>query len=178
MEHLLTLLFTENICFQFLQFPSDTTFPPFLVMTIIPPPLILNFSDEVCDGTSTSRYTDYAMPWMVQGSNPSRAKRFLFLFSPKSPYQLCGPPRLLFNGYRVLPRGGVVKQSGCEVNHSPPSSAVVKNEWSYTCTSPVYLHGMDRENFSFILFTSLRFMTTIQRNPKVLHGKCKNCKWT
>jgi hypothetical protein len=80
------------------------------------------------------------------------------LFSPKSPDRLCSPPRLLSNEYQVLPRGGVVKQAGYEVNQSPPSSAVVKNEWSYTFTSPVCLHGMDRENFTFILFTSLRFM--------------------
>jgi len=118
------------------------------------------------------------MSWMVQGSNPNTAKRFLLLFSPKSPDRLCGPPRPLSNGYQVLPRGGLVKQAGYEVNHSPPSSAMFKNEWSYTFTSPVCLHGMDRENFTFILLTSLRFMIKIQRNAKVLHGNCKNCKQT
>jgi hypothetical protein len=65
-------------------------------------------------------YTDYAMSWMVQGSNPSRVKKYLFLFSPKSLDQLCSPPRLLCNGYQVLPGGGGVKHPGCEVNHSPP----------------------------------------------------------
>jgi hypothetical protein len=29
-----------------------------------------------------------------------------------------------------------VKQLGCEANHSPPSSANVKNLWSYTSTPP------------------------------------------
>jgi len=29
-----------------------------------------------------------------------------------------------------------------EANHSPPSSAEVKNAWSYTCTAPIRLHGM------------------------------------
>jgi hypothetical protein len=116
------------------------------------------------------------MSLMVQGSNPSTAKIFLFLFSPKFPDRLCGPPRPLSNGYQVLPRGGVVKQAWYEVNHSPPSSAVVKNEWSYTFTSPVCLQGMDRENFTFILFTSLTFMIKIQRNGNVLHGNCTNCK--
>jgi hypothetical protein len=33
-----------------------------------------------------------------------------------------------------------------EVNHSPSSSAKVKNEWSYTFTG---LHGVDREKFTF-----------------------------
>ena len=40
--------------------------------------------------------------------------------------------------------------SNGEVNHSPPTSAKVKNEWSYTSTSPIWVHGMDKENFSFI----------------------------
>jgi hypothetical protein len=29
-----------------------------------------------------------------------------------------------------------VKQPGCETNHSPPSSAEVKNAWAYTSTTP------------------------------------------
>jgi len=35
-----------------------------------------------------------------------------------------------------------VKWLGCEADHSPPSSAVVKNTWSYTSTSSVHLHGV------------------------------------
>jgi len=35
-----------------------------------------------------------------------------------------------------------VKQPGCEVNHSPPSSAEVKNVWGYTSIPPIHLHGM------------------------------------
>jgi hypothetical protein len=34
-----------------------------------------------------------------------------------------------------------VKQLGHEADHSPPSSAEVKNEWIYTST-PSHLHGM------------------------------------
>ena len=41
---------------------------------------------------------------------------------------------------------------GCEVNHSPPSSAKVKNERCYTSSPPIYLHGVDRENFTVLLF--------------------------
>jgi hypothetical protein len=36
----------------------------------------------------------------------------------------------------------VVKRPGCEADHSPPSSAEVKNEWSYNSTPPVRLHGV------------------------------------
>jgi len=44
-----------------------------------------------------------------------------------------GPPSLISNGYRgIFPREeGGVKLSGREADHSPPSSAEVKNAWSY-----------------------------------------------
>jgi hypothetical protein len=35
-----------------------------------------------------------------------------------------------------------VKQPGHEANHSPPSTAKVKNVWSYTSAPPICLHGM------------------------------------
>jgi hypothetical protein len=36
-----------------------------------------------------------------------------------------------------------------EVDHSPPSSAEVKNDWSYTFTPTIFLHGVDWESFNF-----------------------------
>jgi hypothetical protein len=35
-----------------------------------------------------------------------------------------------------------VKRPGREADHSPPSSAEVKNAWSYTSTLPIRLHGV------------------------------------
>ena len=35
----------------------------------------------------------------------------------------------------------------CEVDHSPPSSAEVKNGWSYNSTPHIHLHGLDRGNY-------------------------------
>jgi hypothetical protein len=35
-----------------------------------------------------------------------------------------------------------VKRAGREADHSPPSSAEVKNAWSYTSTPPIRLHGV------------------------------------
>jgi hypothetical protein len=32
-----------------------------------------------------------------------------------------------------------MRQLGCEADHSPPSSAEVKNDWSYTYTLPYVL---------------------------------------
>jgi hypothetical protein len=34
------------------------------------------------------------------------------------------------------------RRPGRETDHSPPSSAEVKNAWSYTSTSPIRLHGV------------------------------------
>jgi len=41
-----------------------------------------------------------------------------------------------------------VKWPGSEDRHSPPCSVEVKNEWICTSTSPVCLHGMQRDNFT------------------------------
>jgi hypothetical protein len=35
-----------------------------------------------------------------------------------------------------------VKRPGLEADHSLPSSAEVKNDWSYTSTPPIRLHGV------------------------------------
>jgi len=68
--------------------------------------------------------SDYAMCWMIQGSIPSRDKKF---FSLKCPGQLWHPPSLLFEGTT----GSLsvhVKCLGYKVDHSPPSSAKAKND--------------------------------------------------
>jgi len=45
-----------------------------------------------------------------------------------------GPPSLLYNGYRVFPGGK--ERPGRDTDPSPPSSAVVMKEYSYTSTPP------------------------------------------
>jgi hypothetical protein len=42
----------------------------------------------------------------------------------------------------VLSAGRDVKRPELEADHSPPSTAEVKNAWSYTSTPPVCLHGV------------------------------------
>jgi hypothetical protein len=37
------------------------------------------------------------------------------------------------------------------VNHSRPSSAEVKNEWSYTASPPICFHCVNRNKFTFML---------------------------
>jgi hypothetical protein len=52
-----------------------------------------------------------------------------------------GPPSLLSSAYQdLLPLG--VKRPGREAYNSSPSSAEVKNAWSYTSIPPVRLHGV------------------------------------
>jgi hypothetical protein len=48
------------------------------------------------------------------------------------------------------------KQLGREVNHTPPSSTKVKNEWSYTSIPSVCLRGIDRENVYLLFLTNLK----------------------
>jgi len=45
------------------------------------------------------------------------------------------PPSLLYDGYSVFPGGK--ERPGREAEPSPPSSAVIKKEQSYTATSPM-----------------------------------------
>jgi hypothetical protein len=60
-----------------------------------------------------------------RGSIPGRGKGFFL--EPLCPDRFCGPPSLLSNGYQVsLPWGK--SRLGCDVDHSLPSSAEVKNK--------------------------------------------------
>jgi hypothetical protein len=69
-----------------------------------------------------------------------------FFSSPELPGWLWGPHNPLFIGYRgSFP---MVKRPRRQVNHSPPSIAEVKHEWSYTFTSPLSLCGVDVEIFT------------------------------
>jgi hypothetical protein len=40
---------------------------------------------------------------------------------------------------------------GRGVDYSPPSSAEVKDGWSFTIVPPILLHGGDRDKFNFAL---------------------------
>ena len=52
------------------------------------------------------------------------------------------PPVQLELGF--FPQG---KQLSCKADHSPPSSAKVKSDWSYTAASLVCLHSMDKDTY-------------------------------
>jgi hypothetical protein len=69
-----------------------------------------------------------------------------FIVSPKCPDWSWDPPSQVFIGYLGYFAG--VKQPECEVNHLPPSSAEVKNEWNYTTTTLICLLDVNMENFT------------------------------
>jgi len=56
----------------------------------------------------------------------------IFRSCPDRPW---GPRSLLYNGYRVFPEDK--ERPGRDTDPSPPSSAVVMKEWSYTSTPPM-----------------------------------------
>ena len=45
---------------------------------------------------------------------------------------------------------------GHEVHHSSPSGDKVKNEWSFTSTSPICLHGVQKDNFTSFMSAILK----------------------
>ena len=59
--------------------------------------------------------------WTVRVSNPGGGEIFLHLSR-----QAVGPPSLLYNGYRVFPKGR--ERPWCKPDPLPTSSAVVKKE--------------------------------------------------
>jgi hypothetical protein len=99
----------------------------------------------VADGNSEdSIATSY---WLKSSEFEFRQKQVISS-SPKSTKPISEPiqppiqwvPAFLLGGYN---------RSRREAIHSPPSSAEVKNEWSYT-SSPLCLHGLDRVSFRFL----------------------------
>jgi hypothetical protein len=105
-------------------------------------------------------------------------------FSLKGPDRFWGSPSFLSKGYQGLYFLGV-KQLGHETDHSPLSSAKVKNVGGYTSTPPyifmawclvkfmIYLHSIvwvvkHRNNFTFTLLVLL---------PAIYEGHLKS-SWT
>jgi len=79
---------------------------------------------------------------MGKASNKSRSDSFQDEDFPFLQNVTTGPgSQVLFLGVRWL---------GHEADHSPTSSNELKNEWSCTST-PICLHGIKRDNFTFTL---------------------------
>jgi hypothetical protein len=80
---------------------------------------------------------------------PVKGKDFYFLPPLSKLSRLTvGHTQPVVNGYWHSFLG--VWWPGREVDHSPPSSAEVKNEWSHTSTPLIYLHYTDRDDFNYL----------------------------
>jgi hypothetical protein len=80
-------------------------------------------------------YSAWATGWMIGASSPGKSWEF-FTTASIPALGLTQPPTQWIPGALSL----VVKRPGREANHSHPSSAEVKNVWSYTSTPPIRLH--------------------------------------
>ena len=112
------------------------------------------------------------MGWTIQGSS-SKSKRFFL--SPKCPDWLWGPLscQSMVNSFLR------VKQTGCEVNHSPPLTTEVKTEWSYTCTPPKHIHGICKQHYCFptlFFLPAYHGSLLMISNSSLIQGRCKREK--
>jgi hypothetical protein len=77
---------------------------------------------------------------MIEGGFETQQGLVIFLFNTVSRPAL-GPTQPTIQWVPGILSLGV-KRPGREADHSPPSSAEIKNEWSYTSTPPTCLHGV------------------------------------
>ena len=113
---------------------SDSTvfLPPFAIKwsVLLPCPVNLTSCPNSVVGLVAQSVQRLAMGRTIRGSNPGGGE--IFRTCPDWPQ---GPPSLLCNGYWVFPGG--TEQPGRDADPSPPSSAVVMKEQSYTSTPPM-----------------------------------------
>jgi hypothetical protein len=118
----------------------------------------------VCVSRDSSVVQRWATGWMIGGSSPGRGWEF-FLFTTVSRPALGStqPPIQWVLG--ALSLG--VKLPGRETDHSPPSSAQIKNGWSYTsppqCASMVWcsVKKVQRQLYLTELYFTLLYFTLL-----------------
>jgi hypothetical protein len=69
---------------------------------------------------------------------------------------------------------GGIKRPYREADDSPPSSAEIKNEWTYISTPSIRLCGVDRDNFAFRPRcgpTAAKYVTFARRTCWVKRGE-------
>jgi hypothetical protein len=97
-----------------------------------------------------SEYSDLSTRWT------NRGRTFLLTRSAS----LWSPPNLLFNGYR---RHLASLRQWHRADHSPPKQCRVKNAWSHTPITPIFLLGV-----MFELSTRPTYFTLLWRASKCL----------
>jgi len=93
---------------------------------------------------------DSVKGWKVESSNLSGDE--IFFSFPKLPDMPWNPLCLQFRGFWVSSLG--LNQPGRELNHSPPSSTEIKNEWSHTAI-PLYVF---REKLFFLPLSIVMYL--------------------
>ena len=101
--------------------------------------------------------------WTVRGSNPGGGE--IFRTCPDRPW---GSPSLLYNGYRVFPRGKEL--SGRDADLSPPSSAVGHERLELYLYSPYGPYGLYRASV-FVQGWPLSFFFTMSLTDGQMDGR-------
>ena len=99
----------------------------------------------------------------IQGSNPRENSRHFS--SVKRPERFWGPPSLQFSEYRGSFPG--VKLLELEVDHCPPPSAEVKNNWCCTSACTIFLYGVEGE---YVIILPLPLFLDFRINTFLLSG--------
>jgi hypothetical protein len=105
------------------------------------PNKILHFNEVYITYVIAQSVLRWARGWTIGVLGfDSRRRMGIFLFTTASRTALgpTEPPIQWVPG----PLSLEVKRPGREADNSPPSSAEVKNAWSYTSTPPIRLHGV------------------------------------
>jgi hypothetical protein len=102
--------------------------------------------------------------WVTYNLISRRGDRF-FSF-PKCPDKLwCPPASYAIDAENLFALEA--KWLWHEDDHSPPSSAAVKNEWSYSSAPVVYIHGVDCND--------LTFCQSVYKRTHCIAGKLFRC---
>jgi hypothetical protein len=112
-------------------------------------------------------FIDNVTGWKVESSNLSMDG--VFFSFPKFSDMPWNPLCLQFRGFWVSSLG--LNQPGRELNPSPPSSAEVKNEWSYT-SIPLYVF---REELPFFIFICYNVLVSTSTGGVVRIYTVENC---
>jgi hypothetical protein len=112
------------------------------------------------------------MWWVIRGSNPGKDDRFFS--SQKRADRFWGSPKLLSSGTTVHYRGGVNRRGVKLATHLRLVKRL-RNEWSYTSTHPICLHGVDRDIFTFLFCLLARELKMI---ADIWLGWCASLLWT
>jgi hypothetical protein len=126
----------------------------------------LGWSGWFC--SSRSKVFDIAT-WRFGDRIPAGASDFS-LFSKTSTLTLESTQSHIQWVFRFFPW---IRQTGRDVNLSPPSSAKVRNEWCYTSNPPTGLHSVDREKFVPLCWP-ITVCVLIHNCRKLSHCKLSN----